>query len=204
MRGDGADGIIILMSDITLPDDTPSGRFLLRLTPGLHGALRRSAEEAGLSLNEYCARKLAAAGAAVAGPGAAVVSLAAERFGESLAGVLVFGSWARGEAGEESDVDLLVVLDPAVEISRRLYRAWDETARDLTWEGRRLEVHFVRLPTPEYVPTGLWAEAALEGLVLFERGFALSRRLIEFRRRIAAGDVRRHRVHGQPYWVGGG
>lgn len=191
------------MSDTKSGAQRPSGRFLLRVSPGLHGALRRSAEEAGVSLNEYCARKLAAAGAVVDGPGAGVVSRAMERFGEDLLGVLVFGSWARGEAGTESDVDLLVVLDPRVTITRGLYRAWDEAAADLTWDGRPLEVHFVRLPESGDDPTGLWAEAALEGLVLFERGFELSRRLIGFRRRIAAGAVRRHRVHGQPYWVGG-
>lgn len=191
------------MNDTTPRTEGPSGRFLLRVSPGLHAALRRLAAEAGVSLNEYCARKLAASGTTMDGPGAEVVSRAAERFGEDLLGVLVYGSWARGEAGDESDVDLLVVLDHGVAISRSLYRAWDDATRELTWEGRRLEVHFVRLPESGEDPTGLWAEAALEGLVLFERGFELSRRLIEFRRRIATGAVRRHRVHGQPYWVGG-
>ena len=36
-----------------------SGRFVLRIDPGLHGALRKAARAAGVSLNEYCARKLA-------------------------------------------------------------------------------------------------------------------------------------------------
>jgi predicted nucleotidyltransferase len=158
---------------------------------------------AGLSLNEYCARKLAEPGAAAVGPGGDVVARAAERFGHDLVGVLVFGSWARGDEVEESDVDLLVVLDPGVAIVRSLYRAWDATKPELTWDGRRLEVHFVRLPPPGETPTGLWAEAALDGLVLFDQGFELSRRLVEIRGRIAAGVVRRRRVHGQSYWVGG-
>lgn len=190
------------MDDIIPRAGEPSGRFLLRVSKGLHGSLRRAAAETGLSLNEYCARKLAAPGASAVGPGADVVARAVDRFGEDLLGVLVFGSWARGEAGDESDVDLLVVLDPSVAIVRSLYRAWDETAPKLTWDGQRLEVHFVRLPDPGVTPTALWAEAALDGLVLFDRGFALSRRLVEIRWRIATGEVRRHRVHGQPYWVG--
>ena len=164
--------------------------------------LRRAAEETGLSLNDYCARKLAAPGVSVGGPGADVVARAAEDFGEDLVGVLVFGSWARGDAIKGSDVDLLVVVGSDVPIVRSLYRAWDEAAPG--WEGRRLEVHFVHLPAAGDPTTGLWAEAALEGLVLFERGFELSRRLIDIRRRIAAGAVRRRRAHGQPYWVGGG
>jgi predicted nucleotidyltransferase len=32
-------------------------------------------------------------------------------YGDRLRGVLLFGSWARGDAGPESDIDLLVVLD---------------------------------------------------------------------------------------------
>lgn len=191
------------MSDTT-DRSPPSGRFLLRVSPGLHGALRRAADEAGLSLNEYCARKLAAPGGAVGGPAAEVVRRATEQFGDDLMGVLVFGSWARGDAGDTSDVDLLVVIDPEVTITRSLYAEWDEADGAPTWEGRRLEVHFVRLPGIDDTPTGLWAEAALDGLVLFDRGFELSRRLISIRRRIAAGDVRRRRVHGQPYWVEAG
>lgn len=191
------------MTDTTIGAPDASGRFLLRIPPGLHEALRRAADEAGLSLNEFCARKLAAPGESVQGPGVDVVARATEQFGEKLVGVLVFGSWARGDLGTESDVDLLVVVDPEVPIVRSLYRAWDDAAGALTWDGRRLEVHFVSLPDLDDGPSSLWAEAALDGIVLFDRGFELSRSLIAVRRRIAGGAVRRRRVHGQPYWVGG-
>ena len=33
-----------------------------------------------------------------------------ELLGDEFIGLALFGSWARGEAGEESDVDVLVVL----------------------------------------------------------------------------------------------
>ena len=39
----------------------------------------------------------------------------AEAYGDRLAGVVLFGSYARGEATPESDVDLLVVLDGPVD-----------------------------------------------------------------------------------------
>jgi predicted nucleotidyltransferase len=43
-------------------------------------------------------------------------------YGERLRRVLLFGSWARGDAHPESDIDLLVVLD-------RVDSIWDELRR---------------------------------------------------------------------------
>jgi len=37
--------------------------------------------------------------------------------------ILLFGSWARGEAGPESDIDLLVVVPSAEPLHRRMARA---------------------------------------------------------------------------------
>jgi hypothetical protein len=42
---------------------------------------------------------------------------------------------------------------------------------------------------------------AVDGIVLFDRGFTLSRRLSSLRRDIVAGRIVRREVHGQPYWV---
>src|SRR5262245_20242709 len=123
----------------------PSGRFLLRLTPGLHAALRRCAREAGLSLNDYCARKLATSNGFLdeAGGAAAIVNRAAELFAQELVGVFLFGSWARAEAVTTSDVDVLIIVEPGAPIRRDLYRRWDE--RPLKWDVREVEPHFVRL-----------------------------------------------------------
>lgn len=45
-------------------------------------------------------------------------------YGERLKGIILYGSWARGEAKEESDIDLLVVLKgeviPGKEIDRMI------------------------------------------------------------------------------------
>ena len=159
-----------------------------------------SAGAAGLSLNDYCARKLRAPGANIAGPGAAVIDRASAQFGDALLGVIVFGSWAREETSARSDVDVLVVLERRVQIVRDLYRSWDEERP--MWEGRLVEIHFVHLPAADDALSGLWAEAAIDGIVLFERGLVVSRRLAAFRRRILEGQATRRWVHGQPYWVG--
>ena len=41
-------------------------------------------------------------------------------YGERLKGVYLFGSYARNEADEESDVDLLIVLDEVENYSREI------------------------------------------------------------------------------------
>lgn len=163
--------------------------------------LRAAAREAGVSLNDYCARKLAApSGNLTAVRGAtAVLERAAALFGDDLLGVVAFGSWARGEAVATSDLDLLVVVETDAPLTRALYRQWD--ARPLTWEGRPVEPHFVHLGGAQGRATGIWAEAAIDGLVLFERGTRVSTRLAQIRRDIFAGRLVRRLAHGQPYWA---
>lgn len=177
----------------------PSGRFVLRIEPELHAALRQAAQDAGLSLNEYCARKLAAPGNRGAGPFEEAIRKVSTTFGEQLVGVVAYGSWARDELAEKSDVDLLVVLSPDLAITRELYRAWD--AAPLHWGAHPVEPHFVHVPDDDARVTGSWAEVASEGIVLFERGFELSRLLARIRRRILARHLMRRRAQGQPYWV---
>jgi predicted nucleotidyltransferase len=180
-----------------------SGRFVLRINPGLHLALRRSAASLGISLNDYCVRRLSAVPGSGSGSildqASEVVARAAEQFGSALAGIVVHGSWLRGEAVDGSDVDILVILDGSVPLTRALYRSWDSS--DLLIEGRPVEAHFVHLPRPGQSVAGFWAEISIEGLVLFERGMEISAALAGIRREIAAGRLVRRVVHGQPYWT---
>jgi predicted nucleotidyltransferase len=181
----------------------PSGRFLLRIDPGVHALLKKAARELGVSLNDYCARKLTLPvdAAALADDGPAVVRRAVDLYGPDLAGVVVFGSWARGEAADDSDVDLLVVLDRRLPLTRSLYAAWD--AEPSRWDGRPVEVHLAHLPDRGAAPTSIWAEVALDGLVVFERNRSVSARLGDVRREIAAGRFVRRVAQGQPYWTRG-
>lgn len=129
----------------------------------------------------------------------AALRQASTLFGDALLGVVAFGSWARQELATGSDLDLLVVLANDVPIRRDLYRRWDE--HPLAWRGHEVEPHFVQLPPPQALPSGLWAEVASDGVVLFERDASLARHLAATRRLIEAGRLRRHTTHGQPYWV---
>lgn len=172
---------------------------MVRVEPALHARLRREAAATGRSLNDLCIAKLSAAPPQLPDELSLLVSLAAERFGEELVGVVLYGSWIRGEATTDSDVDVLVVLQPDAILSASLYSQWDRP--EMKVGESPIDVHFTRLPYSGDLPTGLWAEVALDGRVLFERDLLLTRYLATARRRIAAGEIVRRTSHGQPYWV---
>ncbi len=179
---------------------TLSGRFLLRLPAALHSELKAHAEREELSLNEFCVRRLSMPAVPMeSDPDAReLVRRADAMFGSQLVGILLYGSWVRGEATDQSDVDALVVLDPSVELTRALYREWD--AHRLAWGGRALDVHFAHLPGEMEVTGGAWAEAAIDGRVLFEHAGRVSAQLTRVRRAIVDGRLVRRMVHGQSYW----
>jgi predicted nucleotidyltransferase len=54
-----------------------------------------------------------------------------ERFGTRVVAMRLFGSYARGDATEDSDVDCLVLLDP---MDQDADRAITDLAADLTWQ----------------------------------------------------------------------
>ena len=180
---------------------TPSGRFVLRLDPCLHAELRREAETRGISLNAHCVQKLAAPSGVWPGfEGAAeTVRRAGELMGESLVGIVVFGSLARGEPADTSDIDVLIVIDGAIPITRGLYRRWDEAP--VVWSGRPVDPHFVYLPSERRTPSGLWAEVAIDGIVLHDPRHRLFPLLAAVRRALAEGRLRRRTVHGTGYWT---
>lgn len=176
---------------------------MLRLDPALHARLRDQAGASGLSLNEYCARRVATEIAGISlqvGP-AAAVRRAARLVGNELVAIAAYGSWARGEATPESDVDLLVVVERTLPLRRELYRRWDE--QPVSWDGFPVEPHFAHLPDPAERVAGLWAEVALDGIVLLDDRLRLSARLVPVRRDIAESRIVRRTSHGQPYWVMG-
>ena len=176
---------------------TKSGRFLLRMPPSLHTALDGAARAAGLSLNEYCVRRLASAGECH-DDAAALLARASTVAGNGLHAIVLHGSWVRGEATEASDVDALVIVDEGVKLGRDLYRLWD--AEPVTWQGRLVDPHFVH-PPGSGTFSGLWAEVAVDGQVLFDRYGWVRKHLMRVRREIAEGRLVRRVIHGQPYWT---
>lgn len=162
--------------------------------------LEAAARASGVSLNAYCVRRLTATGVdgLVDEPMGALVSRAAAIVGDALVAVVLHGSWARGDATPDSDVDLLVVVDPRAAPNRQWYREWD--VQPAVWEGRAVDLHFVHPPAEEAL-SGFWAEVAIDGTVIFDRDRRICAALARIRRAIAAGRFVRRVAHGQPYWT---
>lgn len=180
---------------------TPAVRFLLRLPAALHASLAAGAARRELSLNEYIGRRLAGVEThpAVEAVAAVVLARAREVVGDALVGALLHGSWARGEARTDSDIDALIVVDQSLPLTRHLYRTWDE--RPLSIEDRAVDVHFVHLPVTIARAGGVWCEAAIEGRLIADRAGQVEDTMIELRRAIADGRMVRKHAHGQPYWT---
>jgi predicted nucleotidyltransferase len=177
-----------------------TSRVLLRLPAELHRRLTSEAAERGVSFNTYCVQRLGAIAVPVRDEPLSpeILMRVRARFGEHLAGLVLLGSWARGEAAATSDIDLLVVVDRDIALTREMYRDWDREPLQL--EGRAVDAHFVHVPAPGTSPTALWCEAAVDGRKWYDRDGAISRHLADVRRAMAEGRVVRASVHGQPYW----
>ena len=190
------------MSIPTRRSPSPVARVLLRLPADLHRLLAKAAEADGLSFNEYCVRRLRtpAQPQQMSEARTAVVRRAQDAFGPRLLGVLALGSWARGEAGATSDIDVLVVIDRNTPLTRDLYRAWDQDP--LAVEGRVVDAHFAHPSPAGTTPGAVWCEAAVDGLLWYDRDGQIQQRLAEIRRAIAERRVVRSFAHGQPYWKG--
>lgn len=91
----------------------------------------------------------------------------------------------------------MVVLDSRLSLTRKLYTSID-AASD---EFGKIEVHISHLPSLDEGLSSLWAEIALDGIVLYERDFILTRICPLLRYKIAAGEYVRKSTHGQSYWV---
>ncbi len=191
--------------------------LILRIPSSLHRRLKLDARSADLSLNKHCRALLsrrteesstagAPAPVALAGSSSRIALLqelsaqVIEAWGNSIEGLALFGSYARGGDTASSDIDLLIVLSRKVELDRDVYSRW--TIRK--FGGREVSPLFVQIPGEGERIGGLWFEVALDGIVLFDRDLLLSRFLSRVRDLIAGGEVRRMITHGHPYWVHSG
>ncbi len=115
-----------------------------------------------------------------------------ERLGEKLVSVIVYGSAARGELREDSDIDLYVFSEglPQGSLKRSLFLSGlvseIQTARRITLRGKAPS------ELNEIVP--LFLDLAADGVVLFDRGGIAAELLGKVRRATKRAGLVRFRT----------
>ena len=180
----------------------PSGKFVVRIPRSLHARLRQFAFDHGISLNECSRRAIESYLEHTPGRPATYsredewIRLAAEVLGDQVVGMALFGSAARGTMGPGSDVDLLIVAESSIPLSRSLYSSWDRVSEDPV-----ISPHFVHLPRSVAAAGSLWYEAAIDGIIIVEKDRRVSRFLQQVRSAIADRTIERADAYGHSYWI---
>lgn len=180
-----------------------SGKFVLRIPQSLHKSAKERALRDGISLNEVCNKSIKGylgrtfdISRQHGDEESEWIDKTKALFKNTLFGVVLFGSAARGEAGELSDIDLLIVLDKKVTLSRKLYTLWDRNTR-----YGLVSPHFTHIPATVQAAGSLWLEVAIDGILLYETDRRISKFLAQLRRAIADGKMKRRFAHGHAYWI---
>ncbi|MEM1538283.1 MAG: nucleotidyltransferase domain-containing protein [Candidatus Nezhaarchaeales archaeon] len=134
-----------------------------------------------------------------------------DRYGDRLVSLSVFGSVVRGEAGEGSDVDLLVVIEglqedigsrlrEAAEVKRRLKGS--EAYKELSSRGLPILVSEVIL-TPNEVMRHppILLDVAEEGVTIYDKGGFLEGELSKLKQRLKELGAKRVRGRHGWYWM---
>lgn len=134
-----------------------------------------------------------------------------EHFGSGLLGVVLFGSVARGDWTEDSDIDLLVVVEGWGG------RSWDRSKELLTLrnELRRTEeyqdsIESGYVPTIQHYPLSaeeasqrhrIYPDLVLDGIVIYEKDGAMTQLLRKLRDRLDDMGARRiTTASGEYHW----
>ena len=128
-----------------------------------------------------------------------VIDALRQAFGTALAGIVLFGSRARGEARPESDWDLLVLIDTLPSSPLERCKALRRTL-PARWRGRVAIIAKTPLEFETEFPS-YYLDLATDGQILFDRNGYLEDRLRVIRQRIQEAGLRRQKIGKGFLWT---
>jgi len=118
--------------------------------------------------------------------------------GDELVGLVLFGSWARGEAREDSDVDVFVVLKSlrGVEARAAVYKV---VSRSVGRAATLVDARADELFGEELELTPLLLNILVDGIVVYDRTGKLAELAAKARRLVEAEGLVRYRTPDGKY-----
>lgn len=134
-----------------------------------------------------------------------VVENLQNRFSDHLVAVALFGSAARGETGERSDLDFLVVLRGIPKNLERRYQVYKPIHDAVTMQSRRmtditvidLDEEFIKDEDVEITP--LMLNIAADAIILYDPEGRLASFIERVRRLIQVAGLERYRTKDGKY-----
>lgn len=195
-----------------------SGKFVLRTGEELHKKIKNLARDKGSSINEICIQVLKKSLSNQSSsnnetlnediPQKQIITIVSkkltEKYQDKFVGLILFGSSTTCDTFDNSDIDILIVFDKSLSISRKLYTFWEEEVANELKElltQKESSPHFSHIPESVESASSLWLEISINGIILWERNNQLRRFLTNLRLYISSGAIVRKLTHSQPYWI---
>jgi len=139
-----------------------------------------------------------------------IVEALKDSLGEKLVSIILYGSTARGDVSEYSDIDLLIVLESLPESRLERLKIFDEVEKRCERELRSLENEYglkiffspiLKTVDEAWKITPLYLDMVEDGIILFDRDDFMKKIMDKVRARLRELGARRVWRGRRWYWV---